>query len=51
MFCEVWRSNVHDVRKVCLDMTLGVYACFIKFYVFVLVEIDLVGPKIVYENI
>ena len=48
---EVWRSNVHDVSKVCLETTLCVYACFGEFYVFVLDEIYLVGPKHVYEHI
>ena len=32
-------------------MTLYVLACFIEFYVFVLDEIYVGGPKIVYENI
>ena len=44
-------KNVHDIRKVCLETTLCVYACFIEFYVFVLDEIDMVGPKILYEHI
>ena len=47
---EVWRSNVHDVRKVCLETTLCVLTCFIEFYVFVLDEIG-VSPKLVYEYI
>ena len=38
---------VHDVRKVCLETTLGFYACFVEFYVFVLDKIDVVGPKLV----
>ena len=44
-------KNVHDVRNVCLEMTLYVLACFIGFYVFVLDEIHARGPKLVYENI
>ena len=43
-------KNVHNVRKVCLKMTLCVLACFIKFYVFILDEIDMGGIKIIYEH-
>ena len=50
-FHEVWRSNVQDVRKVCLETTLCVLACLNKFYVFVLDEIDVASPKLVYEHI
>ena len=46
-FREVWRSNVHDVRKVCLELTLCVYACFVEFYVFILDEIHVGGPKLI----
>ena len=28
-------KNVHDVPKVCLKMTLSVFACFFEFYVLV----------------
>ena len=48
---DVLRLNVHDVRKVCLEMTLCVLACFVKFYVFVFDEIDIKGPKLVYNHI
>ena len=41
----------HDVRKVCLEMIFCVLPCFIKFYVLVLDEIDVVSPKLVYINI
>ena len=34
-------KNVHDVRKVCLEKTLCVLACFIEFYVFVSEKIDM----------
>ena len=44
-------KNVHDVRKVCLETTLCVYACFVKFYVFVLDEINVRGPKIIYDHV
>ena len=44
-------KNVHDVQKVCLEMTLCVLACFVEFYVFVLDEIYMRGPKIVYNHI
>ena len=50
-FHEVWRSNVHDVRKVCLETTLCALVRFVEFYVFVLDEIDVRGHKIVYEHI
>ena len=40
-------KNVHDIRKVYLEMTLCVLACFAKFYVFYLDEIDVGGPNIV----
>ena len=44
-------NNVHDVRKVCLEMTLCVLACFMEFYMFVFDEINVTGPKLVYEHI
>ena len=44
-------KNVHDVRKVCLETTLCVLACFVEFYVFVLNEIPVRGHKIVYKHI
>ena len=40
-------KNIHDVRKVCLEPTLGVYACFVKFYLFVLNKIDVLDLKII----
>ena len=50
-FYEVWRSNVHDVRKVCLETTLCVLACFVESYVFVFDDIDMRGTKLVYDHI
>ena len=44
-------KNVHDVQKVCLDMTLCVYTCFVEFYVFVMDKTHVVGPKLVYDHI
>lgn len=44
-------KNVHDFQKTCPEMTLCVYACFVEFYVFVLDEMDVVGPKLVYEHV
>ena len=44
-------KNIHDIRKVYLQLTLRVYVCFVRFYVFVLDETHVVGPKIVYEHI
>ena len=41
-------KNVHDVRRVCLETTLCVLACFVEFYVFFLDENDMEGPKLVY---
>ena len=38
-------KNVHDVRKICLELTFCVLACFVEFYVFILDEIDMRGPK------
>ena len=42
-------KNVHDVRKVCLETTLCVLACFIKFYVFILDKILVGGSTLVYD--
>ena len=39
-------KNAHDIRKVFLETTLGVYVCFIEFYVFMLDETYVVGPKL-----
>ena len=44
-------KNVHDVLKVCLEMTLCVLACFVEFYVFVLDEIHVRDSKIVYDHV
>ena len=44
-------KNVHDVPKVCLEMTLCVYACFVEFYVFVLYNIHVMDPKIIYDYV
>ena len=43
-------KNVHDVRKVYLEMTLCVLACFIKVYMFVLDDLHVRGPKKVYYH-
>ena len=32
--------NVYDVRKVCLRKCICVLMCFRKFYIFVVIEID-----------
>ena len=40
-------NNIHDVQKVCLEMTLCVLVCFVEFYLFALDEIDVSGPKLV----
>ena len=32
-------KKVHEVRKFCLETTLCVLACFIKFYVFVHIQV------------
>ena len=44
-------KKVDDVRKIILETTLCVLACFIKLYVFVLDKIDMGGTKIVYDHI
>ena len=44
-------KNVHDVWNARLEMTLCDYVCFVEFYEFVLDEIDVTGPKIVYNHI
>ena len=44
-------KDVHDVRNVCFEVILCVLACLIKLYVFVLDEIDVGGPKLVYGHI
>ena len=44
-------KNIQDVRKVCLEMTLCVFAWFVDLYVFVLDEIDVEGNKLVYKHI
>ena len=44
-------KNVHDVQKVCLETTLCVLECFFAFYVFVLDEIHVGGPKFDYKYI
>ena len=38
-------------ERFCLEMTLCVLICFIKFYVFIFYEIDVGGPNIVYDHI
>ena len=44
-------KNVHDVRKVCLETTLSVFACFVEFYAFVFDETLVIGPKLEYEHV
>lgn len=44
-------EKVYDVRKVFLEMTLCVLACFLEFYAFYFVKIDVGGPKIIYGHI
>ena len=51
MFSEVWRWNVHDVRKACHEMTMFVYVSFVEFYMFVFYETHVVGPKLLYKHI
>ena len=50
MFGGQTSKNIHDVRKVCLETTLCVLACFVKFYVLVLDEVHLGGLNL-YKNI
>ena len=40
-------KNVHDFRKMCLEMTLWVEEYFIEFYVFVVGEILVIGVKLI----
>ena len=44
-------KNIHDSQKVCLEMCLCVIVCFVKFYVFLLVEIDVRGLRHVHKHI
>ena len=44
-------KNDPDIRKVCLETTMCVLACFVEFYVFIFDEIDRGDPKLVYEHI
>ena len=44
-------KNVHDVRKVCREMTLCVLVSFVKFYVFVFYEDDVGGTRLLYGQI
>ena len=39
-------KNVHDVQKCCLERTFFIYARFVEFYVFILVEINVIGSSI-----
>ena len=49
MFRGKRSRNVHDVTKVWLETTLFVFSRSIEFYVFVLDEIHVEGPKIEYN--
>ena len=51
MFGGQSSNNVHDVRMVFLETTLSVISCFVEFYVFVLDEIDMRGPKFIHKHI
>ena len=51
MFVGQTTKNVHDIWQVCLGTTLCVLAYFVKFYVSILYEIDVRGPKLVYYHI
>ena len=42
--------NVHDIWKVCFETTFYVYACFIEIYVFILDEIYVGCPSLVYKT-
>ena len=44
-------KNVHDVQKVCLEMTLCALACFADSYEFILDEIDVRVPKLLHKHI
>ncbi len=44
-------NNVHDIQKVCLETTLCVYVCFVKFYMFVLDETHVRGVKLIEDRI
>ena len=44
-------KNVHNIRKDCLETTLCVLTCFVECYMFILDEIYVRGPKIVYKHI
>ena len=44
-------KNIHDVRKACLEATLGVNACFVEFYLILLDETHFVGPNHLFEHI
>ena len=44
-------NNVQYVRKVYLEINLCVNASFVYFYIFFFDEIDVVGPKLVYEHV
>ena len=43
--------NINDVRKVCLEVTLCILACFVEFYMFILDEINVRDTKLVYKHI
>ena len=44
-------KNIHDVRKMCLEIRLCVSACFIEFYGFIFNETHMGGPKLLYQQI
>ena len=53
-FVKFWgqtSKNIQDVWKMCLEMTLCVYTCFVMFYVFVLDEIHVRGSKLIYDHV
>ena len=48
-FSDKTSKNVHDFWKVCLETTLCVLVCLV--YMFILNEIDVWCPKLVYKHI
>ena len=51
MFHGETSKNVHDIRKMCLEMTLSVKACLVEFYVFVLDELYVRGVNLIDDRI
>ena len=51
MFGAQTSMNVYGVSKVFLETSLSVLVCLTEFDVFIFNEIDVRGPKLIYENI